>query len=555
MSRRSLFVVSLILTVLLTPPAWHPEPVRIQLARWFGPGTYVSPPPSLPSAAFEPETFCPADLAGWRSSQTIGDVTIRASRSCEPDNPFAVAAFVRGTNNVAEGVLQQSGLTPDAVTKGEDLDGDGDPDVIHLRLEVAELNGASPDNTEPVVQFPIAPGVKPGFWVFAPKMAGMATENFESLRARPMLRLPSPVIRVEQGDRIEITLENSHYMPHTIHFHGVDHPFVDESGEGNDGVPIASEMPVMPGRDRTYNLTPRQAGTMFYHCHVQPHLHIMMGLQGMFVVEENAPDNWVQTLNVGGGQVRAPSKGVQEEYDREYDLHYFDIDTELNEIIQSSNDPRVITDEMHNRYDITDATFDLFTVNGRSFPYTFRESLVSVEPDERVRLRVLNGGSGPLALHTHGHKPTITAFDGVPVPTPARITRDVFMLSSAQRVDLTLDTTNDGLHSFGSGIWLMHDHQQKGTTTDGIGPGGNISAIVYGDYQGEDGWPLTQGMPYDLFFTEAYYKGLLPLWEAYAGDSFSPPAPASRFHLRTLAFALAVGATLGFGLLLLRGRT
>ncbi|MDZ7685757.1 MAG: multicopper oxidase domain-containing protein [Gammaproteobacteria bacterium] len=136
-----------------------------------------------------------------------------------------------------------------------------------------------------------------------------------------MLRLPSPVIRVEQGDRIEITLENSHYMPHTIHFHGVDHPYVDAEGEGNDGTPLASEMAVEPGRARTYNLSPRQAGTMFYHCHVQPHVHIMMGLQGMFVVEENEPDNWLQTLNIGAGQVRSPSKRIAADYDREYDLH------------------------------------------------------------------------------------------------------------------------------------------------------------------------------------------------------------------------------------------
>ena len=76
----------------------------------------------------------------------------------------------------------------------------------------------------------------------------MATENFESEWAHPTLRAPSPVIRVEQGDTLRVTLENTHYLPHTIHFHGVDHPFVDAAGEGNDGVPIASEMPVPPGR-------------------------------------------------------------------------------------------------------------------------------------------------------------------------------------------------------------------------------------------------------------------------------------------------------------------
>ena len=103
-------------------------------------------------------------------------------------------------------------------------------------------------------------------------------------------------------------------MPHTLHLHGADHGFVTADGQGNDGVPIASEKPVMPGMARSYFLQPRAAGTMFYHCHVQPHVHVMMGLQGLFIIEENRPNNWLQTLNIGGGQVRAPSRAVRESY-------------------------------------------------------------------------------------------------------------------------------------------------------------------------------------------------------------------------------------------------
>ena len=161
---------------------------------------------------------------------------------------------------------------------------------------------------------------------------------------------------MEQGDRLRLTLENTHYLPHTIHLHGVDHPFVDSAGEGNDGVPVASELPVLPGQSRTYDLTPRQTGTMFYHCHVQPNVHILMGLQGMFVVEENRPDNWLQTLNPGAGQVRFPSRAVRQTYDREYDLHYQDLDRSLHELIQTANDPRLVAEATNRRYDITDQT-------------------------------------------------------------------------------------------------------------------------------------------------------------------------------------------------------
>ncbi len=541
MYTRWLLMASILVALLCFPPQWYPAALRMQLGQWFGADDYRALPEGKTVTDLKAETPCPEDLLNWREAQTIAGVDIRRSPTCIADNPHAVAAFVRGTNNVSQQVLMASGLTPDAVVKGRDLDGDGDPDEIHIRLEVAELNGGSPEGNVPTTRYAIAPGIRPGFWVFVPKMFGMATENFESLKARSMLRLPSPAIRVEQGDRVKITLENSHYMPHTIHFHGVDHPFVDAEGEGNDGTPLTSEKPVLPGSARTYDLQPRQSGTMFYHCHVQPHVHIMMGLQGLFVIEENRPNNWLQTLNVGAGHVRVPSVAVTERFDREYDLQYLDVDIDLNNRIQRFNDPRLITREMHRRYDITDAKSDFFTLNGRSFPYTFRESLVVTKPDEHIKLRIVNGGSTGIALHTHGHKVTATHYDGVAVKPVARITRDVVWIASAQRVDLDLETTDDGLHSYGAGIWLLHDHQEKGITNDGIGPGGNINAIVYEEYLQENGWPRTQGVDLSRFFTEAYYRKEVPVWDNLATGTFSDVESDLWMLIRLLGLGLSLG--------------
>ena len=451
-------------------------------------------------------------MARGATPQTIESVEIEASPVCDPDNPYSVTAFVNGTNNIGMGTLMRTQLAPDTVVKENDLDGDGDPDEIHIRLEVIELNGHSPDSKDLIATFDIAPGIQPGFWVFAPKTRGMTTENFESLQANRMMRMPSPTIRVEQGDRIKLTLENTHYMPHTIHLHGVDHPFVKSDGEGNDGVPQTSGQMVMPGESRTYEMAPRQSGTMAYHCHVQTGKHILMGLIGMFIVEENRPDNRVQTFNVGAGHVRSPAVAIKETYDREYDLHYLDIDRELHEIIQRSNDPRLVAKAMNRQYNLAESVADYFLLNGRSFPYTLRESLVVIAPNENIKLRMFNAGQGVLAIHTHGHKPTSTHYDGVELSPETQITRDVFLIGSAQRVDLDLNTTNDGLHSYGEGIWLIHDHNETGITTNGMMPGGNISAIVYESYLGENGMPEGQGVSLMPYFTKEYYQGELPVW-------------------------------------------
>ena len=530
--------VTLLAMFLVYPSQWYPFDMRLTLTSWFGAENYRALPQSTITPNSQSELACPNDPSGWRASQIIDGVSIEESLPCLADNPYGVAAFVLGTNNVSKETLQRSGLTSDAIVKGRDLDGDGDPDEIHIRLEVAELNGSSPISKRPVTTYDIAPGIQPGIWVFAPKLIGMAVENFETQEARYSLKLPSPAIRVEQGDVVKITLENTHYMPHTLHLHGADHGFIDNTGEGNDGVPLTSELPILPGQSRTYTLTPRKAGTMFYHCHVQPHVHVQMGLQGLFIIEENRPNNNLQTMNLGAGKVRAPSQSLKESYDSEYDLHYLDLDKELGARIQDNNDPRLITQSMHRDYDITDANVDFFTLNGRSFPYTFRESLIVSREGEKAKLRVVNGGSKGIALHTHGHKFTVIERDGVKLPKSNQAPQDVLWMATSQRYDLDLSFINDGTLTYGPGIWLYHDHQNKGTTTDGIGPGGNISAIVDKEFLDESGWPMTRGVGYSQYFSADYYKKKIPIWESYIPSFYAEPAKDNILLFRILLLML-----------------
>lgn len=568
LARCFLLLVLLVGAAVLVPSSWLPQVLQPFYYSWFGESSYKAPPASKKVDLGQTEPFCPDLHPDWRKRQEIEGVTIEESLACNPDNPWAVAAFVKGTNNVSMETLTKSGLAPDAVVMGEDKDGDGDPDVITIKLEVVELNGHSPDMPEPIPAFFIAPGIQPGLWVFAPKIHGMATKNADSIEANEMLRAPSPVIRVEQGDTVHVVLENTHYFPHTIHFHGVDHPYSHHESQGNDGVPETSELPVMPGESRTYefandpafhtghgevmpgksrtfDLAPRQPGTMFYHCHVQPQHHIHMGLQGMFVVEENRPNNWVQTLNIGAGQVRHPSVAVRETYAQEYDLHFQDIDPALNNIIQTANDPRLIEKAMNRQYNITERIARYFLLNGRSFPYTFRESLIVVEPDQHIKLRVLSGGEEGLSLHSHGHKMTITHYDGVEHNPAAQITRDVFWLSMAQRLDLHLNTTNDGLHSYGEGIWMLHDHKERAFTTNGMHPGGSVSAIVSRSYLDEHGWPKTHGVDWTPFFTPRYYQREIPVWTTYDQEGQLGEA-----EVRTPSFTLTVLVSLVVGIVL-----
>jgi hypothetical protein len=139
---------------------------------------------------------------------------------------------------------------------------------------------------------------------------------------------------------------------------------------------------------------------------------------------------------------------------------------------------------------------------------------------------VLNGHTETLALHTHGHKATETHYDGVQQNPSAQITRDVYSLAPAQRVDLELNTTDDGLHSYGSGLWMFHDHVEKAFTTNGMGEGGSISLIAYKEFLDDKGTPKVHGMDLTPYFSKKYWERKIPVWQNWADDWGSLGAPA-----------------------------
>ena len=232
-----------------------------------------------------------------------------------------------------------AGTSRDAVTLGRDLDGDGDADEVEIHLEVIE------------VEQEVFPGEFLTFWVFAPEGQGMVSTA----------RVPSPTIRVEEGDRVRIVLHKTHYFPHTIHLHGTIHP------NEMDGVPDITQAAVKPGESFVYEFTAENPGTHFYHCHVQPDVHVAMGLVGMAIIEPNRPDNNFAHLIPGAGEIQDLAAAAMEHYDREYSLVYMDIDSRLNRIPAAVEDPREIEMRMHREYDTTQAQSDVFLLNGRSF--------------------------------------------------------------------------------------------------------------------------------------------------------------------------------------------
>ena len=115
---------------------------------------------------------------------------------------------------------------------------------------VAAVNHVQKD-----VEIQVAPGVKYSAWAWA----GGA---------------PGPVIHVQQGQLVKITLTNEGAIPHSVDFHAAriapDKAFGD----------------VMPGESVSYTFRANDPGVFMYHCGTKPVLmHIANGMYGAIVVE------------------------------------------------------------------------------------------------------------------------------------------------------------------------------------------------------------------------------------------------------------------------------
>lgn len=212
--------------------------------------------------------------------------------------------------------------------------------------------------------------------------------------------VPGPEIRVRQGDRVRIEMENRLDEETTVHWHGLRVP------NAMDGVPHLTQKPISPGKTFVYEFDVPDAGTYWYHPHQRSFEQVGRGLYGPLIVEERNP-------------IRV---------DR--DITWMLDDWRLLDDAQISGDFGNFHDSSHNG-----RVGNTVTINGR-IPDT-----VAVRSGERIRLRLINAANARIfGLEFAGLRPTVVAYDGQPVePHEAPDGRVVF--GPAMRIDIVLDMT------------------------------------------------------------------------------------------------------------------
>ena len=210
--------------------------------------------------------------------------------------------------------------------------------------------------------------------------------------------VPGPEIRIRQGDRIRVTIEDGLPEDTTVHWHGVRTP------NAMDGVPYLTQPPIEPGETFVYEFDAVDAGTFWYHPHLHSFAQVDRGLYGPLIIDEIEP---------------------------------IQVDRDITWLLDDwrLTDSAEITDDFGNPHDMSHSgrIGNVVTINGQI------PGAVEVRSGERIRLRLINAANARIfALDFADIVPQVIALDGQPV-VPHAPENGLVVLGPAMRADLILD--------------------------------------------------------------------------------------------------------------------
>jgi FtsP/CotA-like multicopper oxidase with cupredoxin domain len=282
-------------------------------------------------------------------------------------------------------------------------------------------------------------------------------------------RVPGPLIRVREGEAVSITVRNRTASADLVHWHGLQIPSAMD-GAMEEGSPM-----IEPDGSFTYRFTAGPSGTRWYHSHATAGRDLGKSLYtgefGFFQIDP----------------VRAPGR-----YDREVflALHHWEPAWAILQDRMKGPPADNGLEVVYNSASINDKAL------GHGEPIRVRQG-------QRVLFRLLNASATQsVALALPGHRFTVVAMDGNPVPSPQTI--DWLLLAPAERIDAVVEMTQPG-------VWVM------GSISDTERASGMGVVVEYAGAVGPPQWqPLVGRHPWDY---------------AIFGRSDTPPDPDARIEL------------------------
>lgn len=245
-------------------------------------------------------------------------------------------------------------------------------------------------------------------------------------------QVPGPLLYVDEGDDVTVTVNNMTAMSHTIHWHGL----LQKDNWKMDGVPGVTQEAIKPGDSFTYHFKAEPAGTLWYHCHVNTNEHVdLRGMWGPLIVRPKHPTALEKTVN------------------KEFVMMLSEWDSKWADKPGSGGLP---SDHP-----------DYFTINGKAFPDV---QPLRVDKGDVVRIRLIGTGDEVHSIHLHGHDFLIAFKDGQPLANP--ILADTVLIAPGERDDLIFKADNPGR-------WMIHDHMESHTVNGDQPMGGMMTVLEY----------------------------------------------------------------------------
>jgi FtsP/CotA-like multicopper oxidase with cupredoxin domain len=233
---------------------------------------------------------------------------------------------------------------------------------------------------------------------------------------------PSPAIRVTEGQIVHTALTVNMMWMHTIHHHGIE-PSTENDGVGHLSWDVT-------GGTYTYQWRPKNAGTYFYHCHVNTPLHAEMGMYGALIVDPKP------TSGDPAGTKRAFYNGPK--YDVEAVWACDEIDPNWHTLpwYAGTCGGDVGLNNLNPRY------FIITGVDGASSALTNPAVAVNMTLGQTLLVRYICAGFHPQKISFGGLTASVVASDGRPLP--AAWNTGSIEAHSAERYDCIIKPTARG---------------------------------------------------------------------------------------------------------------
>ena len=240
---------------------------------------------------------------------------------------------------------------------------------------------------------------------------------------------PGPVLRMHEGRPVIVDVINDTDTPELVHWHGMLIPS-EVDGTEEEGSPL-----VLPHGGQRFHLTPRPAGTRWYHTHAM----------AMDDLHKGAYTGQFGFVYVDGGNDPG-------QYDQELFLAFRDWEPFFTATMDDNDDdthdgpllekpPTLNTDP-----DGLEVGSTTYSINDKALG---SGEPVRVREGQRLLIHLLNASAiENRRIALAGHKMKVIALDGNLVPSPQ--TLDSVFIGAAERIDVVVEMKNPGVWILGS---------------------------------------------------------------------------------------------------------